>query len=474
MLGSMAAERPQTAHHDDANKRSNNTIYMHATPTPLTAEKTGPLSGTISVPGDKSISHRALLFGALATGKTTISGILESTDIVATANALRAMGVPITKTDGLWEVVGRSIGGLTKPQEPLDFGNAGTGVRLMMGVLAGQDFSASLTGDASLSRRPMGRVLAPLKTMGLQILEGEGDLLPLTVQGTSDLLPIVYELPVASAQVKSAVLLAGLHAAGRTTVCETEPTRDHTERMLQFFGADLQIDEVDGVRRISVDGEPSLEGRDVKVPGDPSSAAFIAAAAVIQPGSDVTIQNVLINPTRTGFFETLKEMGADLAFENERLEAGEKVADIHVRQSALTGVAVPAERAPTMIDEYPILSVVAAFADGTTRMEGLHELRVKESDRLSATHAGLTACGVKAIIDGDTLFVEGQEAVRGGGLVETHLDHRIAMSFLTLGLQTQTPVTVDDGTMIATSFPNFLPLMAELGAKISAKGEAPS
>lgn len=438
-----------------------------SSPASLTAKKSSALSGHVSVPGDKSISHRSLLLGALSIGKTTVEGLLESTDILATANALRAMGVPIEKKGATWEIFGRGIGGLTKPQTDLDFGNSGTGVRLMMGILAGQEFSATLTGDASLSRRPMGRVLGPLKKMGLLVTGGEDDKLPLTIEGSSDLIAMEYTLPVASAQVKSAVLLAGLHTSGQTTVVENEPTRDHTERMLKFFGADICVDDKEGARHISVTGETDMTGQAIKVPGDPSSAAFLTAAALILPGSDITIENILINPTRTGLFQTLKEMGADIHFENEREEAGEPVADIRVKYSALKGVTVPAERAPTMIDEYPVLAAISAFAEGTTKMDGLGELRVKESDRLTATADGLHSCGVETEIIGDSLIVHGQAEVPGGGMIQTHMDHRIAMSFLILGLASKTPVTVDDGSMIATSFPNFTSLMRDLGADIS-------
>jgi len=416
------------------------------------------------VPGDKSISHRALIFGALATGRTRITGLLEAEDVINTAKAVAALGAPARKVGSVWEVLGRGVGGLSQPSGPLDFGNSGTGTRLMMGVVAGHPITVAFVGDASLSRRPMSRVLKPLKQMGLEVLEDK-DTLPLTIRGTSDLVPIVYELPVPSAQVKSAILIAGLAAAGETTVIEREPTRDHTERMLRYFGADVRSVADGALTRITVKGHAELQGRDVVVPGDPSSAAFIAAAALIVPGSEVTIEGVLVNPTRTGFYTTVREMGGDVAFLNEREEGGEPVADIRVRSSGLTGVTVPPERAPSMIDEYPILAVVAAFARGRTEMHGLAELKVKECDRLAATAAGLAVNGVAARVDGDTLIVEGAGEVRGGGTVATHLDHRIAMSFLTLGLASSAPVTVDDATMIATSFPEFQGLMASLGAR---------
>lgn len=440
----------------------------HAPPKPQTARQSPPLRGRLTVPGDKSISHRALLFGALSLGKTRIEGLLEAEDVLNTANSVTALGAPAAKHGEVWEVTGRGVGGLHKPDGPLDFGNSGTGTRLMMGVLAGHEFSVEMVGDASLSRRPMGRVLNPLKTMGLEVAGENGDRLPLTVRGMSDLVPIEYELPVPSAQVKSAVLLAGLHAAGETTVIETEPTRDHTERMLRFFGAEVAAaSDAQGRIRITVKGNPVLRGRDVKVPADPSSAAFLIAAAVIVPGSDVTVEGMLINPTRTGFYETLREMGADIVFENEREEGGEPVADIRARHSALKGVSVPPERAPSMIDEYPVLACVAAFAEGETAMNGLAELRVKESDRLAATEAGLKANGVTTRVEGDTLIVVGGGKAQGGGTVETHLDHRIAMAFLVMGLASDQPVTVDDTAMIATSFPEFLGLMAGLGARFS-------
>jgi 3-phosphoshikimate 1-carboxyvinyltransferase len=417
----------------------------------------------VRVPGDKSISHRALMLGALATGVTRLQGLLEAEDVLNTAQALRALGAPIEKVGGEWRVTGRGVGGLRQPDSPLDFGNSGTGTRLMLGVIAGHDMTVRIEGDASLSRRPMGRVLGPLQQMGLEI-EGGRDRLPLTARGSASLIPITYELPVPSAQVKSAILLAGLHAAGETTVIETEATRDHTERMLRHFGAEVRITESGGKTHITVMGEAELQGRDVVVPADPSSAAFLAAAAALVPGSDITIEGVLVNPTRTGFYETLREMGGDVAFTGARQEGGEPVADIRVRYAPLVGVHVPAHRAPSMIDEYPILAVVAAFAAGATRMDGLAELKVKESDRLAATVAGLTANGVAAGVEGDTLTVSGAAQVRGGGTVTTHLDHRIAMAFLTMGLASREPVTVDDTSMVVTSFPEFVGVMQGLGA----------
>ncbi len=432
-------------------------------PQPLSTRKATGLTGRLRVPGDKSISHRALMFGALATGTTRITGLLEAEDVINTARAVTALGARAEKSDGVWLVKGRGVGGLKQPDGPLEFGNSGTGTRLMMGIVAAHDISVTMQGDASLSRRPMSRVLDPLRTMGLQTTEAK-DTLPLTVKGSARLVPIVYRLPVASAQVKSAVLLAGLGAAGETTVIETEATRDHTERMLRYFGAEVQTRDVDGATHITVKGDAELQGRDVTVPGDPSSAAFLLAAALIVPGSDVTVEGVLVNPTRIGLYVTLREMGADIVFLNEREEGGEPIADIRARFSKLKGVQVPAERAPSMIDEYPVLAAIAGFAHGETRMEGLGELKVKESDRLAATAAGLIANGVVARADGDKLIVEGTGTVPGGGLVETHLDHRIAMAFLTMGLASDAPVAVDDTAMIATSFPEFRGLMEQLGA----------
>ncbi len=438
-------------------------------PQPLAATKaTTGLRGHVRVPGDKSISHRALIFGALATGSTTIKGLLEAEDVLNTAKAVTALGAPAKKSaDGrTWTVQGRGTGGLKEPSAPIDFGNSGTGTRLMMGVVAGHDITVSMTGDASLSRRPMARVLKPLRQMGLLTREDK-DTLPLTVEGSAHLVPIEYVLPVPSAQVKSAILIAGLMAAGETTVIEREPTRDHTERMLRYFGANVTTEFKDGLTRITVFGDAELGGREVVVPGDPSSAAFLICAALLVPGSDITVEGVLVNVTRTGLYTTLIDMGADISFTNEREEGGEPIADIRVRASPLRGIHVPAERAPSMIDEYPVLAAVAAFADGDTRMDGLGELKVKESDRLAATAAGLVANGVCATVEGDTLIVHGSRRVPGGGTVATHLDHRIAMAFLTLGLASEMPIAVDDTAMIATSFPEFRELMQTLGATYS-------
>jgi 3-phosphoshikimate 1-carboxyvinyltransferase len=433
---------------------------------PLTAMPARALAGRITVPGDKSISHRALILGALATGHTPITGLLEAEDVAATGKALEALGAELRHANGGLEVRGQGVGGLRAAAETLDFGNSGTGARLMLGVVAGHDMVTRFTGDASLRRRPMARVLTPLQCMGLTIEGAPRATLPLTVRGTGDLIPIRYELPVASAQVKSAVLLAGLHAPGRTTVVEPLPARDHTERMLLHFGAELSIeDQQGGGRAVTVRGDAELVGVPVAVPGDPSSAAFVIAAALICGGSELVIENVLMNPTRTGFLETVREMGADIELLDLRQQGGEPVGDLRVRASALKGVVVPPERAPSMIDEYPVLATLAAFAAGETHMLGLGELRVKESDRLAATLQGLLACGVEARGEGDDLIVDGNGGVRGGGLVETQMDHRIAMAFLVLGLGAVKPVTVDDVGMIATSFPDFVPLMTRLGAE---------
>jgi 3-phosphoshikimate 1-carboxyvinyltransferase len=437
----------------------------NATRKPLTASRATSLNGRLRVPGDKSISHRTLIFGALATGVTRIRGLLEADDVLNTAKAVSALGAPAAKFGDVWEVKGRGVGGLRAPDGPLDFGNSGTGTRLMMGVVAGHPMTVTMTGDASLSKRPMRRVLGPLRQMGLEILDDGKETLPLVMRGSSELVPIEYTLPVPSAQVKSAILIAGLHAAGETTVIEKEATRDHTERMLRFFGAEVRTVAKDGLTRITVKGNAEMHGRDVTVPGDPSSAAFLACAALIVPGSDVTIEGVLVNETRTGLYTTLQEMGGDVTFLNPREEGGEPIADIRVRSSKLKGMHVPAHRAPSMIDEYPVLAAISAFAIGETRMDGLAELKVKESDRLAATAAGLHANGVVARVEGDSLIVTGTGVVKGGGTVATHLDHRIAMAFLTMGLASEKPVTVDDTAMIATSFPEFRGLMEKLGAK---------
>jgi 3-phosphoshikimate 1-carboxyvinyltransferase len=435
---------------------------------PLLAERPpAPLVGRIAVPGDKSISHRALMFGALAVGRTEITGLLEGEDVLATAAALRAMGAGIEGAgQGRWLVDGVGIGGLGEPEDVLDFGNSGTSARLLLGILATHPFTAFVTGDASLRRRPMRRVTDPLSRFGARFLAREGGRLPLAVTGARDPVPVEYRLPVPSAQVKSAVLLAGLNTPGRTTVIEPQPSRDHTERMLGHFGARILIEpEPSGGRRVTVEGQPELAAAPVVVPGDPSSAAFPLVAALIVPGSDITIENVGLNPSRAGLLQCLAEMGADIEFENRREAGGEPVADLRVRGTMLHGADIPADRAPSMIDEYPVLAAAAAGARGRTTMRGLAELRVKESDRLAGIAEGLAACGVEVSVDGDDLIVEGAGgAPRGGALIQTRLDHRIAMAFLVLGLAAREPVRIDDARPIATSFPDFVPLMTTLGA----------
>ncbi len=438
--------------------------------TALSSGTAGALAGEIKIPGDKSISHRALIFGALTVGRTTVDGLLEGEDVLHTAAAMRAFGASLERTeDGRWHIDGVGIGGLAEPTDVLDFGNSGTGARLVMGLAATHPFTSFFTGDASLRRRPMARIAEPLRCIGARFTARDGCRLPLAVTGTPTPLPIVYRLPVASAQVKSAVLLAGLNAPGETTVIEPLPSRDHTERMLRHFGAEVRVEpDGDGGRRVTVVGQPELTAAALTVPGDPSSAAFPAVAALLLPGSAIAIKGVGVNPLRTGLFDTLREMGADLTFANERLDGGEPVADLTVRASRLKGVVVRAERAPRMIDEYPILAVAAAFADGPTVMHGLAELRVKESDRLGAIAEGLAACGVTVEVAGETLTVIGRGAVpAGGAAVAARLDHRIAMSFLVLGMAAARPVTIDDGATIATSFPGFVALMNGLGASIA-------
>lgn len=448
---------------------SKTTIHA-ASGTSMTGRAGGPLRGTVRVPGDKSISHRALIFGALAVGETRVTGLLEGEDVLCTADAMRALGATVVREDdGTWVVNGVGVGGLAEPTGVLDMGNSGTGVRLVMGLVAAHPFVTFFSGDDSLSGRPMERVMAPLRQMGATFTARSGGRLPLATSGSASLLPIEYELPVASAQVKSAILLAGLSTAGTTTVVEPKPTRDHTELMLRHFGADVHVEALgNGGRRISLVGQPELAARDVVVPADISSAAFPIVAALLSSGSDVTLTDIGLNPLRAGLLDTLRDMGADIRLVNERTEAGEPVADLVVKAGPLKGITVPSARAPAMIDEYPILAMAAAFADGDTRMEGLAELRVKESDRLDAVARGLEACGV-AIEEGDDWLVvkgSGGKAVPGGATVSVHLDHRIAMSFLVLGLAAQSPVSVDDGSPIATSFPGFVDLMHGLGADI--------
>jgi len=449
---------------DLAVSASDNLTSHSLAPHPLTPMTSKPvqngLVGSVRVPGDKSISHRSLMFGALAIGKTQIKGLLEADDVIATANAMRALGANISKhDDGTWSVTG--VGGLLEPAEPLDFGNAGTGSRLCMGLVSGSAISCTFIGDASLTSRPMARILNPLREMGVQVSAAEGDRLPVTIKGPDMVLPIEYRVPMAS--------VAGLGSPGVTTVIEPVMTRDHTERMLQGFGADLTVEtDEDGVRTIRLVGQPELKPQNIDVPADPSSSAFPIIAAAITPGSDVTVENVLLNKTRTGLLSCLQEMGADIEILNERENGGETVGEVRVRYAKLTGITVPAERAPFMIDEYPVLSVAAAFASGTTKMLGLEELRVKECDRLSATAEGLKANGVSVEEGEDWLTVKGGDGhVEGGGSVLVHMDHRIAMSFLVMGLAAKAPVGVDDTTHIATSFPTFVGLMNGLGGDLN-------
>jgi 3-phosphoshikimate 1-carboxyvinyltransferase len=440
-----------------------------AAPTPLTARRGAPLRGRVRVPGDKSISHRSLIFGALTVGETRISGLLEGDDVLSTAKAMRALGASVERTgEGIWRVHGVGVGGFKAPDGVLDFGNSGTGCRLVLGAAAGCPVTAAFDGDASLRKRPMRRVLDPLERIGARTLAcADGGRLPVTLQGATDAIPIVYEPPVASAQLKSAVLLAGLAAPGETTILEAEATRDHTERMLAHFGADVRV-EAHGAhgRRITLKGQPELAPAPVVVPADPSSAAFALVAALIVAGSDVILEGVMTNPLRTGLFTTLQEMGAAIEVLDRRNE-GEEVADLRIRHAPLRAVEVPPERAPSMIDEYPVLAVAAAFAQGATRMRGLRELRVKESDRLAATAAMLRINGVAAEIDGDDLIVQGSARAPGGGLVATHMDHRIAMAALVMGLASEKPVRIDDSAFIATSFPGFVPIMRGLGSDLA-------
>ncbi len=425
------------------------------------------LRGRFRPPGDKSISHRAFLFGLLACGETMVEGLLEGDDVLRTGQACAALGASVERlAPGRWRIRGPGLGALVPPRDTLDFGNAGTGSRLTMGVVGGHGITATFDGDASLRKRPMNRILEPLKLMGAEVLaEAGGGRCPITLKGARDPAPILYRTPVASAQIKSAVLIAGLNARGVTTVIEAEASRDHTEKMLAHFGAEVTVTPEGGGRRIDLVGRPELKARPVVVPADPSSAAFPIVAALIVPDSDIVVEGVMTNPLRSGLLTTLLEMGADIALLDRRVEGGEEVADLRVRASALKGVDVPAARAPLMIDEYPVLAVAAAYAAGTTRMRGLHELRVKESDRLAAVAAGLAAAGVAHAIEGDDLIVEGAGAPKGGGLVATHMDHRIAMSFLVMGLASREPMTVDDDAMIATSFPSFRSAMEGLGAR---------
>ena len=440
----------------------------HAPAKPMSSRRSGALKGTASIPGDKSISHRALILGAMAVGRTHVTGLLEGQDVLDTAKAMQAFGATVARLGpGEWTIDGLGVGGFAEPEGVIDCGNSGTGVRLIMGAMATTPITATFTGDASLSRRPMRRITDPLALFGAEITTREGGLLPVTIKGTEDPLPVRYQTPVASAQIKSAVLLAGVNAPGQTVVIEKEPTRDHSERMLAGFGATITTQITDEGRVITLTGRPELRGQTVAVPRDPSSAAFPVAAALIVPGSEVRVPGISRNPTRDGLYVTLAEMGADLTWENDREEGGEPVADLIVRHSKLKGVNVPADRAASMIDEFPILSVIAAMADGPTVMNGVAELRVKESDRIDAMAKGLRANGVAVDETRDSMTVHGTGRIPGGaGPVATHLDHRIAMSFMVAGLAADAEITVDDGAAIATSFPDFVPLMQGLGADL--------
>jgi 3-phosphoshikimate 1-carboxyvinyltransferase len=482
----------------------------------MSARRSGPLRGKVRVPGDKSISHRALIFGALTVGKTQITGLLEGEDVLHTADTMRALGAQVERvgergagepSSGVWQVHGVGVAGFREPREPLDFGNSGTGCRLVMGAVAGCPITATFDGDASLRTRPMRRILDPVELMGARTVSAaDGGRLPITIAGARDVIPIVYRTPVPSAQIKSAVLLAGLAAPGETSVIESEASRDHTERLLAHFGAQVTVEPLDpspapsldpspdgtrarpgsalycasrasptcvgggqggGGRKITLTGQPELAPAPVAVPADPSSAAFPMVAALIVPGSELILTDVMTNPLRTGLITTLREMGADIEMLDVRSDGGEEMADYRVRASALRGVEVPPARAPSMIDEYPVLAVAAAFAEGTTIMRGLHELRVKESDRLAAVAEGLRRNGVELEIMGDDLIVHGSARAPGGGEVASHMDHRIAMAFLVMGLASERPVAIDDAAIIATSFPNFVPLMRRLGADLS-------
>lgn len=443
----------------------------HGTPIPMTSSKCGPLTGEAHVPGDKSISHRALILGALAVGETVVTGLLEGEDVLDTAKAMRAFGAEVTRDqDGVWHVHGVGVGGFAEPDNVIDCGNSGTGVRLIMGSMASSPIVATFTGDASLNKRPMARVTDPLALFGAQSVGRSGGRLPMTIVGAADPVPVRYVVPVPSAQVKSAVLLAGLNAPGQTVVIEKEATRDHTERMLAGFGAEVRVEETEEGRVITLTGRPELKPQVIVVPRDPSSAAFPVCAALIVPGSDVVVPNIGLNPTRAGLFYTLQDMGADLTFENMREEGGEPVADLRAKFSpGLRGIEVPPERAASMIDEYPVLSVVAAFAQGETVMRGVKELRVKESDRIAAMADGLRLNGIEVEDGPDWWIVKGRGHgnVPGGATCVSHLDHRIAMSFLVMGMASNAPVSVDDGSPIATSFPIFEGLMGDLGAQLT-------
>ena len=446
-------------------------MSAHGAPIPMTSHKCTGLSGVVEVPGDKSISHRSLIFGAMALGKTEISGLLEGQDVLDTAKAMEAFGASVTNHgDGNWTVHGVGVGGFSEPDGVIDCGNSGTGVRLIMGAMATHDMTATFTGDASLNKRPMARVTDPIALFGAEAYGRKGGRLPMTIVGAKHPVPVRYTVPMPSAQVKSAVMLAGLNAPGETVIIEKEATRDHTERMLVGFGAEVNVETSAEGRVITLRGYPELKPQTISVPRDPSSAAFPVCAALITEGSDILVPNIGLNPTRAGLYTTLREMGADLVFENERLEGGEPVADLRAKFSPnMKGIEVPPDRAASMIDEYPILSVVASFAEGDTIMRGVKELRVKESDRIDAMAKGLRTNGMD-IDEGEDWWIihgKGMGNVPGGGLAETFLDHRIAMSFLILGMGSEKPVRIDDGGPIVTSFPNFEPLMTALGAKLT-------
>ena len=446
-------------------------MSAHGAPIPMTSHKCTGLSGVVEVPGDKSISHRSLIFGAMALGKTEISGLLEGQDVLDTAKAMEAFGASVTNHgDGNWTVHGVGVGGFSEPDGVIDCGNSGTGVRLIMGAMATHDMTATFTGDASLNKRPMARVTDPIALFGAEAYGRKGGRLPMTIVGAKHPVPVRYTVPMPSAQVKSAVMLAGLNAPGETVIIEKEATRDHTERMLVGFGAEVDVEITAEGRVITLRGYPELKPQTISVPRDPSSAAFPVCAALITEGSDILVPNIGLNPTRAGLYSTLREMGADLVFENERLEGGEPVADLRAKFSPnMKGIEAPPERAASMIDEYPILSVVASFAEGETIMRGVKELRVKESDRIDAMAKGLRTNGmdIDEAEDWWVIHGKGMGNVPGGGLAETFLDHRIAMSFLILGMGSEKPVRIDDGGPIVTSFPNFEPLMTALGAKLT-------
>lgn len=438
--------------------------------TALISGRIDALTGETRVPGDKSISHRALMIGANAVGETRVNGLLEGDDVMATAESLRALGAEITKLpDGAWQVFGRGVGGLREPASVLDLRNSGTGARLLMGIVAAHGFTSVFTGDHSLVGRPMERIMAPLRRMGASFVGRSGGRLPLAVTGTDSPLPIVETLKVASAQLKSAILFCGLNSPGVTTVIEPSASRDHTETLLRHFGAKVEVVKEGALgRRIELTGRPELTGQTVTVPADISSAAFPMVAAIIVPGSHVVFREVGLNPLRTGLLTCLEEMGAKIVATNKHYQGGEDYADLEVSSSQLKGITVPAERAPAMIDEYPILAAAAACADGVTRFEGVSELRVKESDRLAAIAQGLAACGVKVEEGEDWLEIHGLgKPPKGGATISTQLDHRIAMSFLVLGMASQQSITVDDGGPIATSFPGFVAMMNKLGARIA-------